>query len=193
LVGLGTELARKAIHLCSIAVPLAYLYGWLSKHALRDLLLAATVVAIGIELLRLHEPRVKMYFRQFFGNLIRRHEKRALLGSTYLLIAALISVMIFPRDICVAALGALILGDTAAALVGKAWGRIHLFGSKKTLEGSIACLVVSFLFAWQVTALPWDVALAGAAAATLFELLPLPLDDNFAVPLSAGFAMMLMR
>jgi dolichol kinase len=174
LVGLGTELTRKAIHLCSIAVPLAYLYGWLSKHALRDLLLAATVVAIGIELLRLHEPRVKMYFRQFFGNLIRRHEKRALLGSTYLLIAALISVMIFPRDICVAALGALILGDTAAALVGKAW-------------------VVSFLFAWQVTALPWDVALAGAAAATLFELLPLPLDDNFAVPLSAGFAMMLMR
>ena len=192
-MALGSELVRKTIHLTSIAIPLAYFYGVLSKHAMRDLLLGATVVAIGIELLRLHEPRVKMYFRQFFGNLIRRHEKRALLGSTYLLIAALISVMIFPREICVAALGALILGDTAAALVGKAWGRIHIFGSKKTLEGSIACLTVSFLFAWQVTRLPWDVALAGAVAATFFELLPLPLDDNFAVPLSAGFAMLLLR
>jgi dolichol kinase len=93
----------------------------------------------------------------------------------------------------VAALGALILGDTAAALVGKAWGRVHIFGSKKTLEGSIACLAVSLLFAWKVTQLPWDVALVGAMAATLFEILPLPLDDNFAVPLSAGFAMILMR
>jgi dolichol kinase len=192
-VALGSELARKAIHFAAIVVPLAYLYGWISKHALRDLLLAATVVSIGIELLRLHEPRVKMYFRQFLGNLIRRHEKRSLLGSTYLLIAALVSVMIFPREICVAALGALILGDTAAALVGKAWGRIHLFGSRKTLEGSLACLAVSFLFAWKVTNLPLDVALVGATVATLFEILPLPLDDNFAVPLSAGFAMILMR
>ena len=192
-MALGSELARKAIHFCAIVVPLAYLYGWISKHALRDLLLAATVVSIGIELLRLHEPRVKMYFRQFFGNLIRRHEKRALLGSTYLLIAALVSVMIFPKEICVAALGALILGDTAAALVGKSIGRVHIFGSRKTLEGSFACLVVSFLFAWKVTLLPWDVALVGAVVATLFEILPLPLDDNFAVPLSAGFAMILMR
>jgi dolichol kinase len=192
-VALGSELARKSIHLGAIIVPLAYLHGWISKHALRDLLLAATVVSMGIELLRLHEPRVKMYFRQFFGNLIRRHEKRALLGSTYLLIAALVSVMIFPREICVAALGALILGDTAAALVGKAWGRVHLFGSRKTLEGSLACLIVSFLFAWKVTNLAWDVALVGAVVATLFEILPLPLDDNFAVPLSAGFAMYLMR
>ena len=185
---LGSEVARKGIHVSSIALPLAYYYG-LPKHVVRDLLLAATVIAIGVELLRLHEPRVKAYFKQFFGSLIRRHEKRALLGSTYLLIAALISVEIFPKAVCVAALGALILGDTAAALVGKAWGRMHVLGSKKTLEGSFACLVVSFGFAWGVTHMPWPVALAGAFAGTLFEFLPLPLDDNFAVPLSAGFVM----
>ena len=187
-VSLGREFARKAIHLSSIALPLAYYFG-LPKHLVRDILLAATVIAIGVELLRLHEPRVKAYFRQFFGNLIRRHEKRALLGSTYLLIAMLISVELFSKSVCVAALGSLILGDTAAALVGKTWGRHHLFGSRKTLEGSLACFVVSFLFAWGVTDIPWAVALAGAFTGALFEFLPLPLDDNFAVPLSSGFVM----
>lgn len=185
------ELQRKAIHFSFLIVPLAYLYG-VPKHVVRDFLLAATLVSIGVELLRLHEPRVRLYFRQFFGNLIRRHEKRALLGSTYLLISALISVEIFPREVCVAALGCLILGDTVAALVGRMWGRIHPFGSRKTLEGSFACLAVSFLFAWGVAHIDWRVALVGALVGTLFEILPLPLDDNFAIPLSAGFAMKLL-
>jgi dolichol kinase len=33
------------------------------------------------------------------------------------------------------------------------------------------------------------VAVIGAFTATVFELLPIPLDDNFRIPLSAGFAM----
>jgi dolichol kinase len=76
--------------------------------------------------------------------------------------------------------------------VGKTWGRTHLFGSRKTLEGSLAFFVVSFLFAWLVTQMPLPVALIGAFVGMLFEFLPLPLDDNFAIPLSAGFAMKLL-
>jgi dolichol kinase len=186
-----SEFQRKAIHLSFLAVPLVYLYGW-PKHVIRDLLLAAVVVAFGIELLRLNEPRVRLFFRQFFGNLIRRHEKRALLGSTYMLIAALISVELFTKPVCVAALGCLILGDSAASLVGKTLGRTHPFGSRKSIEGSLACLAVSFAFVYGVVHLPWPIALAGAVAGTLFEFMPLPLDDNFAIPLSAGFTMKLL-
>jgi dolichol kinase len=186
-----SEFQRKAIHLSFLVLPVVYLYG-LPKHIIRDLLLAMVVVAFGIELLRLNEPRVRMFFRQFFGNLIRRHEKRALLGSTYMLIAALISVELFSMPVCVAALGCLILGDAAASLVGKTWGRTRPFGSKKSLEGSLACLVASFLFVYGVVHLPWPIALAGALAGTVFEFLPLPLDDNFAIPLSAGFTMKLL-
>jgi acyl phosphate:glycerol-3-phosphate acyltransferase len=186
-----SEFQRKAIHLSFLALPLAYLYG-VPKHLIRDILLAMVVIAFGIELLRLNEPRVRLFFRQFFGNLIRRHEKRALLGSTYMLIAALISVELFTKPVCVAALGCLILGDAAASLVGKTWGRTRPFGSKKSLEGSAACLIASFAFAYGIVHLPLHVALAGAFAGTLFEILPLPLDDNFAVPLSSGFTMKLL-
>jgi dolichol kinase len=83
-----------------------------------------------------------------------------------------------------------VLGDTAAALVGKTIGRVRVLG--KTLEGSIACFVVSFLFAWGVVGLDPSLAACGALTATLFELLPVPLDDNFRIPLSAGYVMKLL-
>lgn len=185
------EVGRKAIHISFLGLALAYFYG-VPKQIVRDILLAATILSIGVELLRLHEPRFRSYFKQFFGGLIRRHEKRALLGSTYMLIAALISVEVFSVPVCTAALGTLILGDAAAALVGRRLGRTHIFGGKKTLEGTLAFLAVSFLFAWGVVQLPWHVALVGAAVGAVFEWLPIPLDDNFRIPMAAGFAMKLL-
>lgn len=188
---LTDELIRKAIHVSFLVVPLAYFYG-VPKYLVRDFLLAGTILSIGVEILRLHEPRVRSFFKQFFGGLTRRHEKRALLGSTYLMIASLVSVELFSVEICTAALGALVLGDTAAALIGKKWGRIHPFGSRKSLEGSISLMVVSFLFSLLLVRLPWEIALVGAVVAAIFEFLPIPLDDNFAIPLSSGFAMKLL-
>jgi dolichol kinase len=64
---------------------------------------------------------------------------------------------------------------------------VKLFG--KSLEGSLACFVVSFLFAWGVVGLDTQTAALGMLAATLFEFLPIPLDDNFRIPLSAGYVM----
>lgn len=185
------EVGRKAIHVSFLVVVLAYFYG-APKPFIRDLLLAATVVSIGVELLRLHEPRFRSYFKQFFGGLIRRHEKRALLGSTYMLIAAVISVELFTVPVCTAALGSLVLGDSAAALVGRRLGRLRILGGPKTLEGSLAFAAVAFLFGWAVVRLPWPVALAGALVGALFEWLPLPVDDNLRIPLASGFAMKLL-
>jgi len=186
-VSILPEVQRKAIHLAFILVPLAYLYDLVPRWLLVLGLLVATLVSIVIELARLHDARVRAYFRLFFGNLIRNHEHRQLLGSTYLLIASVLTIELFAKPYAVAALGALILGDTAAALVGRTLGRVKLFG--KSLEGSIACFAVSFLFAWGVVGLDARTAAIGMLAATLFEFLPIPLDDNFRIPLSAGYVM----
>jgi glycerol-3-phosphate acyltransferase PlsY len=73
------------------------------------------------------------------------------------------------------------------------FGRTQIFD--KTLEGSLACLavcvVVGILVGFYME-LPVKAAIAGAVTATVFELLPIPLDDNFRIPLSAGFAMRLV-
>jgi glycerol-3-phosphate acyltransferase PlsY len=181
------EIQRKAIHLTFILIPLIYHYELLPKWFIVRGLLVATLLSIIFELARLHDARVRKFFRQFFHELIRSHEHKQLLGSTYLLIAAVLTIEIFSEPIAVSALGALILGDTAAALVGKTLGKARIFG--KSLEGSAACFIVSFLFAWGVVGLDARTAAIGMLTATLFELLPIPLDDNFRIPLSAGFAM----
>jgi dolichol kinase len=61
-----------------------------------------------------------------------------------------------------------------------------MFG--KTLEGSLACFAVRHGSRRSFPDLPFPVGLVGALVATVFELLPIPLDDNFRIPLSAGFA-----
>src|SRR6185295_12031045 len=158
---------RKAIHIGSLIVPLGLLYQWLpwprGRAQWRWFLIGCTLIAIAIDLLRIHEDRVRRFFRDFFGQMIRPHERMSLLGSTYLLLAALLAVEIFPRPVAAAALGFTILGDAVAALVGKAWGRRRLF--RKSLEGTAAGLAVCILWGAFLVAggwLTWPVVLAGA-------------------------------
>jgi glycerol-3-phosphate acyltransferase PlsY len=185
---LASELKRKAIHLASLVIPVGYYVSPDAWH--RDwerALLASVILSLAIEVFRLNHPRTRNLFRHFFGELIRNHEEASLLGSTYLLIACLLSIHLFPKPIAVLALCFLIVGDTVAAIVGKSVGRIKIFG--KTLEGSLACLAICFGITLFLPEVPFHVAIVGAIVATIFELLPIPLDDNFRIPLSAGFAM----
>ena len=192
-----TEAQRKALHLMFIVLPLLLLYEPLpwpnSKVEWRWCLIALTLTAIVVDLVRIHDHRVARFFRQFFGGLIREHEQFNLLGSTYLLLAALLAVEIFPHRIAAAAIGFTVLGDGVAALVGKAWGRRRFFN--KSLEGAAGGLAACLLWgAWLAGThlLPWPVVIVGALVASLVELLPIPLDDNLGITLFAGYAMKLL-
>jgi glycerol-3-phosphate acyltransferase PlsY len=195
--GFVAELRRKTVHLSFILLPLVLLHEWLpwprGRSEWRLLLLALVVGAIAVDIMRIHERRVGRFFREFFGEMIRAHEHRALLGSTYLLLAALLAVEIFPQTVAAAAIGFTVLGDGFAAIVGRAFGRHRVFG--KTWEGSLGCLVASLAWAALLASggqLPWGVALAGAVVASLVEFLPIPLDDNLGITLFAGYAMKLL-
>jgi len=192
-----SEARRKAIHLGCIILPLGMLYEWLpwprGKAEWRLFLIALTLVALAIDLLRIHDRRTRQFFAEFFGGMIREHEQFNLLGSTYLLIASLLSLEIFPQPVAAAALGFTVLGDGLAGLAGRAWGRTRFF--HKTLEGAavglLACLAWAAFLAlggW----IPWTVVMAGAAVASLVEFLPIPLDDNLGVPLFSGYVMKLL-
>jgi dolichol kinase len=192
-----TEARRKAIHLSFIVLPLELLLRWLpwprSHREFRVLFLALTAGAVALDVLRIHERRVRTFFRQFFGEMIRHHERMSLLGSTYLLLAALIAIEVFPQPLAAAALGFTVLGDAMGALVGKAWGRHRVFN--KSLEGAAGCLAACL--AWgvvvaRVAHVPWPILVAGAVAATIVEALPIPLDDNLGITLAAGYTMKLL-
>lgn len=188
------ELGRKAIHLTFALLPLQMIYAYLpwprSNADYRYLLLGLGIVFLAIDFLRVHERRFRGLFRRFFSGMVREHEAVTLLGSSYLVIAAIIAVSVFPRPVAAAALGFTILGDAVAAMVGRAWGRIPLYG--KTLEGALAGLAACIGWGALVhaaTGLPWEVVIAGALTASLIELLPIPVDDNLAMTLISAFAM----
>ncbi|MBI1797906.1 MAG: hypothetical protein HY076_07980 [Candidatus Eisenbacteria bacterium] len=192
-----TEAHRKALHLGFIVLPLMILYqplAWPRGRAeWRWALIVLTLAAIAVDLVRIHDHRVARFFRRFLGGLIRDHEQFNLLGSTYLLLAALLAVEMFTPRVAAAALGFTVLGDGIAALVGKGWGRTRFFG--KSLEGAAGGLVACLAWAaWLSRAgiLPWPIAIAGALVASLAELLPIPLDDNLGMTLFAGFTMKLL-
>jgi dolichol kinase len=192
-----SEAQRKALHLLFIGLPLLLIYEPLpwprGKVEWRWCLIVLALAAMTADLLRIHDHRAARFFKRFFGELIREHEQFNLLGSTYLLIAALLAVEIFPQPIAAAALGFTVLGDGVAALVGKGWGRSRFF--KKSLEGAaaglFACLIWAAWLAWSGL-LPWHIVIAGAVVASLIEFLPIPLDDNLGMTLFAGYAMKLL-
>ncbi len=184
------EWPRKAIHLSFVILPLALLYLPLSHSQWRLLLVLLAVSSLGVDLVRLHDRRVGAIFRRYLGRMLREHERFDLLGSTYLLLASLLAVELFPLPVAVAALGFAVLGDGLAALVGKLVGRTRLFN--KSLEGTAACLLACTTFALFLQGsgpLPLGVGLIGALVATLIEVLPIPLDDNLGMTLLAGYTM----
>ena len=103
-----TEAQRKAIHLSFVVLPLELLFQTLpwprGRGQFRLLFLVLVVAAIAIDLLRIHERRFREMIRAFFGEMIREHERFTLLGSTYLLLAALLAIEIFPQPVAAAAL-----------------------------------------------------------------------------------------
>ncbi|HXV13556.1 MAG TPA: SEC59/DGK1/VTE5 family protein [Candidatus Krumholzibacteria bacterium] len=178
------ELQRKSFHLGMIVVPAA-VYFLDPTPALLGLIIA-TFVTVAIDLMRLGDHRLRRFFLQLFRPLIRRHEEEHLLGSTHYMIAALLSVVVFDHEIAIAALMFLVLGDAAAAIIGKRFGKPLFWG--KSPQGSIACFVVCLGLGWPLLRSP-ELAVIGALAATVAEAMPSPLDDNMRVPIFSGIAM----
>jgi len=192
-----TEAQRKAIHLSFIVLPLELLFQTLpwprGRAQFRLLFLTLVVAAIAIDLLRIHERRFRELIRAFFGEMIREHERFTLLGSTYLLLAALLAIEIFPQPIAAAALGFTVLGDGFAALIGRGWGRMRIFNKsvEGTLAGLVACLAWA-LFVAGTGRVPLPVLIVGGVVASAVEILPIPLDDNLGMTLFSGYVMKLM-
>jgi len=185
------EIRRKALHLFGVVVPIGY---YLTPEPVgRRVLLGFTIAALMLDVIRLNERRVRTFFYYFFGKIVREHERFNLLGSTYVLLTALLCAYAFDRPIAIVSMAFLSVGDGMAAIVGRSVGRVRIFG--KTLEGSLACFLSCLAVAWLFPGDPftWRMMLGGALVATLFELLPIPLDDNMRISLSGGFAMTLLR
>ena len=188
---LRTELARKAIHLATAVVPVAYA-GGLPRLWLVWGLASLAAIAVAAELARRrHAPSAELLHRAA-GPLLREHERERWTGATWLVIAHLLAVLLLPRADAVTAMWAVSVGDAAGAIVGHAVGR-RRFGAAKSLEGSAACLLATLAGALLLGRLPLGAGLLAASAAALAEWPGRPLDDNLRIVLAVGGALALLR
>lgn len=179
------ELARKSIHVATVAIPLITLF--VPREVMIVVLAAAASIALAVEIARFRARWARYHFLRRTRTMLRPHERRGPAGATYMVVAYLLALILLPKPVAVAAMLYNGLGDAAAALVGRRWGK-HRTRWGKSWEGAAAGFVVDLLSGLLVPGLPRSAALIGAAAASTFEFLPLPLDDNLRVTLGGGAA-----
>lgn len=189
---LKKEFLRKAIHLSSLWIP-ALIY---FAHPGFSIFLFSMLFC-GDAILEYSNYKKYPWARKTFGRLFfktlrdkecRRHFFQVS-GSLYVLLAAIACTLFFSKPIAVIALTVMLISDTMAALVGKAFGTRKIY-KQKSLEGTVAffisALVVNMLYE-PIFHFTWASVVA-CAAATLAEVYEdkIELDDNLSIPLFVG-------
>lgn len=181
---------RKLLHLLTALFPIVYLY--IDRKEMLIALASLTCLSFLADILRLEIKPLGAIFYRFFEKLLWEKEKRIFTGASIYLLSASLSVFLFSKPIALAALLFLSVGDTTAYFVGTRYGRILISG-EKTLEGSLACLILCLIISFFIPDLPFLVLLCGAFAASIVELFPFGVDDNLVLPLMSGFIMEVIR
>jgi glycerol-3-phosphate acyltransferase PlsY len=148
-----------------------------------------TAIFVIWEIARFTSPIINQWMVLKLGATLKEKERFRPTGSTYLLLSSFVVFLLFEKYMAIASVLFLSIGDLMASVIGEKFGRRGIF--KKSLEGSLACLVscllIGVVMSRMTPVLVLPVAIAGAVSATIVELLPIPVDDNITIPFfSAG-------
>lgn len=181
------ELSRKGIHLASSVFPLSWGLGLVEPVVVKTALAVGFAIAVALEIGRRRVPVVARVFDRFFGGMLREHEAHGLTGATWILAAMLLCALVLPERAALCALWAGVVGDAAAALVGRALAS-RAAREGKTYVGSVACALASAIGPWWIAAASPLAALGIGVAAAIAERPRLAIDDNARVAVVAGLA-----
>jgi dolichol kinase len=182
------EVARKAIHISSLSIPL--IYWFISRELALFILVPLFAGFFLVDLLKNFFTPISEWYHQTFGAMLRTHElkpaKAQLNGATYIMMAALLLVLFFPKIIAVAAFSMVAVSDTLAAIIGKTFGK-HRFG-QKSVEGSVAFFLSALAVVAIVPGLNPIIGIIMAITGTLTEafmvrIREFKIDDNLSIPL----------
>ena len=186
------ELLRKGTHIGALIIPVIFLY--LPRETALWMVIAGAIVALLQDILRIYHPAVRKAIYRMMGDIYRRWELKRLTGATYILSAAALAIIMFEKHIAALVMVYIIVGDTAAVFVGRAFGKHIIYARrnpdgtlrKKTIEGTTAFFVASAIAAMFIPQVPLVWKILGAFIATLVELVSFFIDDNITVPIIVG-------
>jgi len=187
------ELLRKTTHMCALVIPGGYYLLGLSRSQMLWIMVPVTIAMILIDISRLRHWRFWSAFAsRFIGGMVRKKEENGdFTGATYILLSTCLTVAMFEKQLAIAALAFIIVGDTFAALIGRKFGLHKYGGGRKSVEGSLGCLLGTMFVAVLTPDLPIYAGTVGAVVAAVTEGLSFEIDDNISVPIVSGLAMTL--
>ncbi len=173
------------------AVVFVFYYLNTDKVSTLYLIGSVTAVFLLLDLTRLFIKRGKDALRFMF----KEREGKTFSSMTTFLIASFIIILLFKKDIAILSILFLITGDIFSKIFGLSFGKHRIF-QNKSVEGSTAflagALIVSFISIPYLD-IPWLIMLAGSITATIVEMLPMGIDDNFTVGIISGSVMELVK
>lgn len=183
------ELNRKIIHLGSVLIPISYLWYVKEQNTMILIMICLFTISMIIDLLRIKLSILNNFFKYFFSKMLREGETNGqITGASWLLLGSLLTIMFFPIYIAVPALIYLTIGDSFAALVGKAfpYGKV----GTKSITGSLTGIIFSSIVALGLNeVLPFGVIILGSIVAMIIELMPhRTLNDNLTIPIFSAFS-----
>ena len=203
-ISFSGELERKGLHLLALALPLGVLL--LGRDVALMILLPVTGLALTADLLRDRYQWANRLVRDVFGRMMRTSELPptgggiVINGATWTLISITLLVVLFPTPIAVVSFSMAMIGDAAAALLGRKFGRHNWGRPGCTVEGSLAyagaALLTGLLLVDLQAGLPGREAaavLGGSIAAAVTEGLRLPGNDNVNAPLACALVVFLIE
>ncbi len=179
---------RLIIRPVTVFIPLLYLR--FGREQVLSVVGIATLVAIAVEIFRLHTGGLGWKVLRGFHRLFLSDERNKFSSPTLFLAASFITIFLFPRPIALIALLNLIFGNLLGEFFGTQFGRQKFFAG--TVEGSLAhltgCLLAGYIFS-LFHPVPVVMLIPGALAATFIEAIPSGVDDNLMVPLVSAVVM----
>jgi dolichol kinase len=178
------EVWRKLLHLFALVMPIGYHFAprWVAVGAI----LAAFCFSLLADVCRLRGWSVQRFWTPVTDPIVRPKESGGFTGATHILFSGFMCPLLFSLPAATLAMSTIILGDAAAALVGRRWGRHKFNHADRSWEGSLAFLAASLIPAFVIPGLPLWIGIAGAVLATAVEAFSNQIDDNLSVPLIVG-------
>ena len=187
-----SEYIRKLIHLSILIIPISYYYVFQDKRFFLISLFFFVLIFLAIDLFREKNKYIKILFNLFFNRMMRKHELNgALTGASWVMISAFFTILIFPKNIAILSLIFMSVGDTVAGLVGRRVGKLKI--GEKTLEGFVFGFLACAIISYNYKLIPFSISIYGSLVGMIFEVLPLPLDDNLKIPLSSASIMFVIE
>lgn len=186
------EVWRKLLHLFAMVMPIGYYLApkWMALTAI----LAAFLFSLLADICRFRKWDIQRFWTPITDYIVRPKEAAKFTGATHILFSGFACLLLFDLPAAAFGMSTIILGDTAAALVGRKWGKHKFSHADRSWEGSLSFLTASLFAAFTIPGLPLWIGIIGSVIATGVEAFSNRIDDNLSVPLVAGlFAHLAMR